>query len=169
MAGYGVSKHVLEHYIELYADLFKLDYTILRYANVYGPRQDPLGEAGVVAIFTGKMLQGETPVIFGSGKQTRDFVYVGDVVRANVLALSSGSGQIFNIGTGVETSVNEILAAMKEITGFKGEAHYEEERLGEVFRIYLDVKKAKEELKWEPSVTFHEGLKKTVEYTKVHA
>jgi len=130
MAGYGVSKHVLEHYIELYADLFKLDYTI------------------------------------GSGKHTRYFVYVGDVVQANVLALNSGSGQIINIGTGVETSVNEILETMTSITGFKGEARYEEERLGEVFRIYLDVKKAGEMLGWKPQVMLHEGMEKTIEYTR---
>jgi UDP-glucose 4-epimerase len=166
MAGYGVSKHVLEHYIELYADLFKLDYTILRYANVYGPRQDPLGEAGVVAIFMGKMLQGETPVIFGNGKQTRDFVYVGDVVKANVLALTAGSGEIFNIATGVETSVLEIFAHLREIIAFKGEVIHEEERLGEVFRIYLDTKKAKDMLNWAPQITLHEGMKITVDYTK---
>jgi UDP-glucose 4-epimerase len=166
MAGYGVSKHCLEHYIELFSDLYGTDYTILRYANVYGPRQDPLGEAGVVAIFTGKMLSQDIPLIFGSGEQTRDFVHVDDVVRANLMALTAGSREIVNIGTGKETSVNAVFTTMKEILRFREDARYEKERPGEVFRIYLDIRKAKEVLGWEPRVDLHEGMKNTIEYTK---
>jgi UDP-glucose 4-epimerase len=166
MAGYGVSKHCLEHYIELFSDLYDIDYTILRYANVYGPRQDPLGEAGVIAIFTGKMLNDETPVIFGSGEQTRDFVHVNDVVRANLMAIERGSREIINIGTGRETSVNSVFKTMKEILNFTREAKYEMERPGEVFRVYLDIKKAKEVLGWEPQMDLHDGMENTIDYTK---
>jgi UDP-glucose 4-epimerase len=168
LCAYGVSKHVLEHYIEYYSDLYGMDYTILRYANVYGPRQDPLGEAGVVAIFTGKMLAGERPIIFGDGGQTRDFVYVGDVVKANLTALQQGSREIFNIGTGEETSVTSLYKVMQEILGFRDEPIYGEKRAGEVYRIYLDIKKAKSGLGWEPSTSFQEGLRKTIEFTKAH-
>lgn len=165
-AGYGVSKHALEHYIELFSDLYNLDYTILRYANVYGPRQDPLGEAGVIAIFTGKMLGGEAPIIFGSGDQTRDFVYVGDVVRANVMALTTASKEIINIGTGIETSVNTLYNKMKDIMGFKEQARYEAARPGEVFRITLDAKHAKKALSWEPLTTLDEGMRLTIDFTR---
>ena len=168
-AGYGVSKHTLEHYIELFSDLYGLKYTILRYANVYGPRQDPLGEAGVIAIFTGKMLKGEAPSIFGNGEQTRDFVYVADIVRANICAIDSAEGEIINIGTGVETSVNTLFSKMKEIMDFKGEPRYEAARTGEVFRIYLDAKKAKEILKWEPITSLDEGMRTTIEFTRMQA
>jgi len=168
LCAYGVSKHVLEHYIEYYSDLYGIDYTILRYANVYGPRQDPLGEAGVVAIFTGKMLAGERPIIFGDGGQTRDFVYVGDVVQANLAALHQGSREIFNIGTGEETSVNKLYNVMKELLDFREDAVYGEKRAGEVYRIYLDIKKAKNRLGWEPSTSFHDGLKTTIEFTRAH-
>lgn len=169
MAGYGVSKHGLEHYIELFSDLYKIRYTILRYANVYGPRQDPLGEAGVIAIFTGKMLNGEAPSIFGNGEQTRDFVYVGDVVNANILALDRADGEIINIGTGAETSVKTLFKMIKEITMYGGEPRYEKERPGEVFRIYLDARKAREILQWEPRISLHEGMKQTIEFTKQNA
>ncbi|MDQ7823166.1 MAG: SDR family oxidoreductase [Candidatus Eremiobacteraeota bacterium] len=165
MAGYGVSKYALEHYIELFSDLYGIDYTILRYANVYGPRQDPLGEAGVIAIFTGKMLEGKSPVIFGNGEQTRDFVYVSDVVKANVIALEKGSRDIFNIGTGEETSVNTVFNELRKVLGSSGEATYQAARPGEVFRVYLDNRKALERLGWKPEVGLYEGLKRTVEFT----
>ena len=161
---YGASKHHVEHYLYLYRKNYGLEYTILRYPNVYGPRQDPLGEAGVVAIFTGQMLSGRHPVINGSGEQERDFVYVGDVARANVLALSRGDGEIYNIGSGVGTSVNQIFAALKRATGYTGPEMHGPAKLGEVFKIYLDASKARRELGWEPQVPLAEGIQRTVDY-----
>jgi UDP-glucose 4-epimerase len=161
---YGVTKHIVEHYLYLYKRNYGLDYTVLRYPNVYGPRQDPYGEAGVVAIFTGQMLRGEGVLINGSGEQTRDFVYVKDCAWANVLALENGSGQIYNLGTGVETSVNQIFALLKEIIGYPREPRYGPAMVGETFRIYLDATKAQRELGWRPTVTLEEGLRRTVAY-----
>ncbi len=160
---YGISKHAVEHYLYSYRHNFDLSYVVLRYPNVYGPRQDPLGEAGVVAIFTNLMLQGKQPTINGSGEQQRDFVYVGDVARANVLALDRGDG-IYNIGSGIPTDVNTIFAELKAITGYPGEAHYGPPKPGEVFRIYLDASKARRELDWEPTVSLNEGLTRTVAF-----
>ncbi len=161
---YGASKHHVEHYLYLYRQNYGLEYTILRYANVYGPRQDPLGEAGVVAIFTGQMLTGRHPVIYGSGEQERDFVYVGDVARANVLALTAGDGGVYNIGSGIGTSVNQIFAALQQATGYRGPRLHGPAKLGEVFRIYLDASRAQRELGWQPQVTLAEGIRRTVEY-----
>lgn len=164
MAPYGISKHCLEHYIEYFYDLFKFDYTILRYANVYGPRQDPYGEAGVVSIFIGVLLDGKSPFIFGDGKQTRDYVYVGDVVNANIKALTTAGQKVINIGTGVETSVNELYKRLIKVMNLEIKPIYKEARAGEVYRIYLDNKYAKEVLDWDPKVTIDEGLKKTSDY-----
>ena len=161
---YGASKHHVEHYLYLYRQNYGLDYTVLRYPNVYGPRQDPLGEAGVVAIFTGQMLTGCHPVINGSGEQERDFVYVGDIARANVLALSRGSGGIYNLGSGQGTSVNQVFAALKAATGYQGPELHGPAKLGEVFKIYLDASRARSELGWQPTVSFDEGIARTVEY-----
>ena len=161
---YGASKHFVEHYLYLYQANYGLCYTALRYPNVYGPRQDPYGEAGVVAIFTGQMLQGGQPVINGSGEQERDFVYVGDIAEANILAMEGGDNQIYNLGWGVGTSVNEIFARLKEITSYEREAVHGPPKLGEVFKIYLDASKARQELGWSPQVELEEGLRRTVEY-----
>ncbi len=158
---YGASKHHVEHYLYLYRHNYGLRYTVLRYANVYGPRQDPYGEAGVVAIFTNKMLAGETPTINGTGEQERDFVYVGDVARANLLALMGAEG-IFNIGTGVGTTVNQVYQGLRAATGYQGPVHYGPAKAGEVYRIYLDVRKAARELGWTPQVPWDEGLRRTV-------
>ena len=163
---YGASKHFVEHYLYLYGVNYGLRYTILRYPNVYGPRQDPYGEAGVVAIFTGQMLRGEQAVINGSGEQERDFVYVGDVVEANLLALDRGDGGIYNLGWGFGTSVNEIFARLKEITGYEKEAVHGPPKKGEVFKICLDATKARRELGWVPRISLDEGLRMTVEYFK---
>jgi len=160
---YGASKHAVEHYLYLYRHNYGLSYVSLRYPNVYGPRQDPLGEAGVVAIFTGLMLQGKQPTINGSGEQQRDFVYVGDIARANVLALDRGEG-VYNIGSGVPTDINTIFVELKAATGYSGDAHYGPSKQGEVFRIYLNASKAKRELGWEPTVSLKEGLARTVEF-----
>ena len=163
---YGVSKHTLEHYIYLWRLLHGLDYTVLRYPNVYGPRQNPHGEAGVNAIFIGLMLAGRQPHVFGSGEQVRDYLYVMDVVEANELALTRGSGEIVNLGTGIGTSVNDIFRELKGIIGFAGEPIYEPPRAGEVQRIYLDASRARAVLGWSPTTVFHDGLAQTVEWSR---
>lgn len=161
---YGATKHTVEHYLFMYRQSYSLDYTVLRYPNVYGPRQDPHGEAGVVAIFAGQMLSGQQVTINGNGEQERDFVYVGDCVRANLIALDAGSGQIYNLGWGVGTSVNDIFLQMKDITGYGLEAVYGPPKLGETFKIYLNASKARLDLGWEPLVELREGLEQTVAY-----
>jgi len=161
---YGASKHHVEHYLRLYERNYGLQYTILRYPNVYGPRQDPLGEAGVVAIFTGMMLTGKHPTINGTGEQLRDYCYVGDIARANLLALTRGDGGTYNIGTGIGTSVNQIWAALQQATGYQGPRLYGPAKLGEVSQIYLSTDLARRELGWEPTVTLQQGLELTVQY-----
>ncbi|NLD73168.1 MAG: NAD-dependent epimerase/dehydratase family protein [Chloroflexi bacterium] len=161
---YGASKHHVEHYLFIYKKHFGLDYTTLRFPNVYGPRQDPYGEAGVVAIWTNQMLNGGQPVINGTGEQERDFVYVGDIARANVLAVEAGSGSIINLGSGVGTPIIDIFHALKRATGSGCDEVHAPAKQGEVFRIYLDASRAKTELGWEPEVSLEEGLALTVEH-----
>lgn len=161
---YGVSKHTVEHYLYLWKLLHGLDYTVLRYPNIYGPRQNPHGEAGVNAIFIGLMLEGKAPHIFGDGEQVRDYLFVGDVVAANLLALERGSGLMLNLGTGIGTSVNDIVRTINEVLGSRIEPVYEPPRPGEIQRIYLDATRAREALGWTPTVTFVEGLRRTIEW-----
>jgi len=165
-APYGASKYTVEHYLYIWKLLHGLDFTVLRYPNVYGPRQNPHGEAGVNAIFIGLMLEGERPRIFGDGEQVRDYLYVSDVVEANRLALDRGSGAVVNLGTGVGTSVNQIFRTLRALLGFEGEAIYDAARPGEVQRIYLDASRAREVLGWEPRVPFVEGLERTVAWSR---
>ena len=165
-APYGASKHSFEHYLYIWKLLHGLDYTVLRYPNVYGPRQNPHGEAGVNAIFIGLMLEGKRPRIFGTGDQLRDYVFVDDIVEAQVLALSKGSGETVNIGSGVGVSVKQIFAELKSILGFEGEPIYDAPRPGEIQRIYLDATRAREVLGWRPRVSFREGLEKTVAWAR---
>jgi UDP-glucose 4-epimerase len=166
-APYGASKHTVEHYLYIWKLLHGLETTVLRYPNVYGPRQNPHGEAGVNAIFIGLMLEGKRPKIFGDGEQVRDYLYVGDVVDANVLALTRGGGEILNLGTGVGTSVKDIVRELNAILGTRLEPIFEAARPGEIQRIYLDATRAREVLGWEPRVDFHEGLRRTVEWFRV--
>jgi UDP-glucose 4-epimerase len=161
---YGISKHTLEHYLFLYNYLYGMNYTILRYPNVFGPRQNPHGEAGVNAIFIGMMLDGQTPKIFGDGKSVRDYIYVGDVVEANVIAMTKGDKNIYNLGWGRGISVNEIYAILQKLLKFKNPPIYSEARAGEIERVYLDASKAKKELGWAPKVTYEEGLQKTIDW-----
>ncbi|MDP2659418.1 MAG: NAD-dependent epimerase/dehydratase family protein [Dehalococcoidia bacterium] len=164
LSQYGVTKHNFENYLFTYRHLYGLNYTVLRYPNVYGPRQDPYGEAGVVAIFTGQMLEGKQTMINGSGEQERDFVYVADVAEANLLALDKGDNDVFNIGWGHGTSVNQIFQALAEITGYGQDAEHGPALPGEVFKICLDAGKANRELGWAPRTPFEEGLRQTVDY-----
>ncbi len=164
LSPYGVSKHTVEHYLYFYRQVHGLAYTVLRLANVYGPRQDPFGEAGVVAIFTQRMLDGEQVVIYGSGEQERDFVFVMDCARAAVLALSRGDGEAYNIGCGRGTTVNALFAMMKSLTGYAREPRYDPPRPGDVFRSFLNADKARRELGWKPSVSLEEGLRQTIDH-----
>lgn len=159
---YGVSKHAVEHYLYLYHHLYGLDYTVLRYPNVYGPRQDPHGEAGVVAIFTGQMLRGEQAVINGDGLQERDFVYVGDCASANLLALQKERNGIYNLGSEQGTSVNQLFDVLRMIIHYDREAVHGPPKAGETRKIYLAAEKARRELGWQPEVSLAEGLERTV-------
>lgn len=161
---YGATKYMLELYLYMYQQTYGLDYSILRYPNVYGPRQDPNGEAGVVAIFTGLMLKGKPVTIYGTGEQVRDYVFVKDCARANQLLLENGSGKVYNLGYGIGTTVNQIFAGLKEVTGYGLDAHYGPARAGETFQIYLDATRAKQDLGWQPQVPLTDGLRKIVEY-----
>ena len=163
---YGASKHALEHYLYLWKLLHGLDYTVLRYGNVFGPRQNPHGEAGVNAIFIGLMLHGRRPRVFGDGEALRDYVYVDDVVEANVLALERGGGEMVNIGTGVGISVNQIVRELRSLLGFAEEAIHEPPRPGEVQRIYLDAGRARRVLGWTPQTPFRAGLERTVAWSR---
>jgi UDP-glucose 4-epimerase len=164
---YGASKHTVEHYLFMYHVNYGLNYTVLRYPNVYGPRQDPHGEAGVVAIFAGKMLAGEPVTINGDGEQTRDFVYVGDCAYANYLAVTvDHQPGIYNIGWGRPTSVNDIFNTLAKITSFPHAALFGPAKVGETRHIYLDAAKAKKELGWLPTLSLEEGLERTVAYFK---
>jgi UDP-glucose 4-epimerase len=166
---YGVAKKAVGDYLHYYREVQGLDYTILALANVYGPRQDPHGEAGVVAIFTGKLLAGETPTIFGDGNQTRDFVFVDDVVDAFARARSAGSGLLANIGTGTETTVNDLFATMARLTGFDEPPDHAPARPGELPRSALDPTLAGAELGWKPLHSLEDGLDRTLAWFRERA
>ncbi len=160
---YGITKLAGEHYLYYYKIVYDLNYVSLRYANVYGPRQDPFGEAGVVAIFIQKMLNGGQPVINGDGEQTRDFVYVEDVARANILAFKNNTKEsVFNIGTGVETTINQIFHSLRGIINPEIKELHGPPKDAEQRRSVVDSTRAKIELNWEPEVRLSEGLKRTV-------
>ena len=165
---YGASKHTVEHYLYMYHVNYGLKYTVLRYPNVFGPRQDPHGEAGVVAIFTGKMLAHEAVTINGDGDQTRDFVYVGDCAKANHLVVTvDHEPGIYNLGWGRPTSINEICSVLVKITGYNLPIEHGAAKVGETRHIYLDASKIKKDLGWEPIITLEQGLEKTVDYFKI--
>jgi|SRR5579859_2018397 len=163
---YGVSKHIVEHYLHVYRHLYGLDYTVLRYPNVYGPRQNPHGEAGVVAIFTGRMLAGQPITINGTGQQERDFVYVTDCARANVLALHQGSATIYNLGTNRGTSVNLLFSALANIIQYSVKPTMGPAKPGETLKIYLDGRRAQAGLGWSATVSLEQGLQQTVSYLR---
>lgn len=162
---YGISKHTVEHYLFTFSALYGLPYVVLRYGNVYGPRQSSKGEAGVFAIFCEQMLAGIRPVMYGDGSKLRDYVYIEDVAEANLLALERGTGEIFNIADGVPTSDYEIFAKVRDGLGIQGlEPEYVPKRAGEIDKICLDVSKAKELLGWVPRVSLEEGARRTVRH-----
>jgi len=166
---YGVSKRAGELYAFFYQAEYQLPFVALRYANVYGPRQDPHGEAGVVAIFSGKMLRGEPVTVNGDGKQTRDYVYVGDVARANLLALDSTATGPFNVGTGIETDVNTLARLLTDAAGSRSEIRHGPAKQGEQRRSVIDCARAARVLGWRPEVSLADGLGRTVEFFRTRA
>ena len=162
-APYGQSKFAAEGYLELFRRLHGTSTVSLRYGNVYGPRQDPLGEAGVIAIYCGKLLEGGQPTVFGDGLQTRDYVFVGDVVSANLLAADSDASGAFNVGTGVQTSVLDLIEALAPQADGPFEAEMAPERPGEVRHIALDASRARDELGWSAEVGLADGLARTLD------
>jgi len=163
---YGVAKASVEHYLHYYKEIQGLDYVSLRYANIYGPRQNPHGEAGVVAIFANKMLLNEQPVINGDGLQTRDYVFVSDVVQANMLALEYAGSGCFNIGTGIETNVVELFDQVNEFFGGKFERKFGEAKAGEQKRSVLSHGLIKEKMGWAPEYNFKDGMQETLSWFK---
>ena len=163
LSPYGAAKNAVEGYVHAIAGLGGFGYTLLRYGNVYGPRQDPHGEAGVVAIFARRMLDGRDVVIYGDGEQERDFVYVSDVVEANLKALAQPGDGVFNIGVGEGTSVNAVFGALAAATGYTRSPRHRAARAGDVGKIYLDVRQAREGLGWTAAVGLEAGIAATVE------
>jgi len=170
LSPYGASKHTVEHYLFIYRANYGLNYTVLRYANVYGPRQPGDGEGGVVAIFARRMLAGYDVTINGDGEQVRDFVYVGDCARANVLALEARAGDpAYDLGSGEGTNINDLFSRLKAITGYAREAVHGPAKLGETRAIYTDASKARRELGWRPEVGLDDGLRQVVKYLSERA
>ncbi len=163
---YGITKHTLENYLHYYTNEYDIQSVSLRYSNVFGPRQNSKGEAGVVAIFTEKLLNGEQCVINGNGEQTRDYVYVDDVVQANMKAINAKKSETYNVGTGVETSVNKLYHKIRYLINPDAEAQHGPAMPGEQQRSVIDAGKLSRELKWEQNYSLDKGLKKTVEWFK---
>lgn len=169
LSPYGITKLCTEKYLFYYHEQYGIDYVALRYANVYGPRQNPHGEAGVVAIFTERMLQGRQPFINGDGLQTRDYVYVGDVVRANLAALDYDASGIINVGTGIETNVVELFRALRDLINPEIPEEHAPGKPGEQRRSVLGYDLAKRVLGWSPTVSLEEGLRQTVAWFRARA
>ena len=163
---YAASKHTFEHYLQLYHEIHDLAFTVLRYANAYGPRQDPHHEGGVVAIFAYKILAGVVPIIYGDGEQTRDFVHVDDLVRANLSCLQRGDNGYYNLGTGIETTVNQLVGLLGELSGGTPEVEYAAERRGEMRRLSLESARAAADLQWSPTVDLRAGVQSVLDYFK---
>ncbi len=164
LSPYGITKLVTEKYLHFYEQSYGIPYAAMRFGNVYGPRQNPHGEAGVVAIFAERLLDGQQPVIYGHGEQTRDYVYVGDVVRAVLAGLDHDGSDVFNVGTGRETSVNTLFRVINDLTGGRAQEQHAEAKPGEQQRSVLDVSHAKETLGWTPRVELETGLSRTVDW-----
>lgn len=171
---YGISKHTVEHYLFLASANAGLNYTVLRYANIYGPRQHPHGGAGVIAIFAESMLKGIPPTIFGDGSSTRDYLFISDAVAANLLALTGGDREIYHVSNGKQVSLNELFCRLKGIIGsitghegiFEMAPVYAEPRLGEIHRIALSPEKIQRDLGWTRQISLQDGLEQTVPYCR---
>jgi UDP-glucose 4-epimerase len=163
---YGVSKVTLEHYLFLYKHLYALNYTVMRYPNVYGPRQNPYGEAGVIAIFALQMLQGGRPTIYGDGSKTRDYVFIEDIVNANVTLLGKADGETLNLGWGEPVSDLRIFETVRKATGYAETPQYAPVRKGEVDHIALDAGRAKAITGWVPKILLEEGITRTVNFIR---
>ena len=161
---FGLSKYVVEEYLRLYHLLHRLDYRVLRYGSIYGPRQDPQGESRLIASFVANMAEGKQPHIFGTGDHERDFLYVDDVLEANILAMERGTVGVYNIASGQGTSVNAVFQLLKEVLKYRWSPVYSPARPGEATKLTLDISKAERELGWRPSVTLEEGIRRTVEH-----
>lgn len=159
---YGISKWVPELYLRVYRELYGLAFTVLRYANIYGPRQAAHGEGGVVAIFVDRVLKSEPLVIHGDGRQTRDFVYVTDVVEANLAAIERGDGDVLNVGTGIPTSILELVKTLEEVVEHPIPFVHADPRPGDIRYSYFNIKDTIQKLNWKPRVTLKEGLKETL-------
>lgn len=166
MSGYGISKHTPEHYLKVYQELYGINYTIFRYANVYGPRQDPAGEGGVVSIFVDQMLAGKRPVIFGDGSQSRDFIHVYDIVKANLLALSKGNNLLINLSTESRSSIKELVKYLNKILAFDLKPIYKPARSGDILHSVLANSQARQILGWQPEYDLLSGLEQTINYYK---
>lgn len=164
MSPYAISKLASENYIKFFSDQYSLNYSILRYSNVYGPKQTPKGEAGVVAIFTEKMLNNEETYIYGDGEQVRDFVHVYDVVEANIISLQKGDKEVINISTNLKTTINELFDIMKKEIGYDKSPIYKPQRSGDIKISLLSNDKAKEVLGWYPKIKLQEGVKNTIDW-----
>jgi UDP-glucose 4-epimerase len=169
LSPYGITKATGEHYLFFYHAVYGMPYVALRYANVYGPRQDPHGEAGVVAIFTERLLANQPPTINGDGKQTRDYVFVGDVVRANLAALERPYVGSVNIGTGIETDVSTLYTHLRVLTGSPHPAQHGPAKAGEQRRSVIAITRAADVLGWKPEIPLEEGLRRTVEFFRARS
>ncbi|WP_078550018.1 NAD-dependent epimerase/dehydratase family protein [Litchfieldia alkalitelluris] len=163
---YGLTKMMVEHYLQLSYKLYQLPYSILRYSNVFGPRQDAHGEGGVIAIFTDCLQKGRSPKIYGDGTQTRDFIFVKDVARANVKAMLASENLCLNISTNQSLSINELFKAMKEVAEVDLVSHYVEQRQGDIKHSLLENKATRALLNWEPTFELLDGLAATIEYSR---
>jgi UDP-glucose 4-epimerase len=166
LSPYGITKRMAEDYLRFFRRSQGLDYTALALGNVYGPRQDPHGEAGVISIFGARLLAEERPTIFGDGRQTRDYVYVEDVAKAFLASIDAGSGELINIGSGLETTVTQLYETLARLTGFTGRPAYAPLPIGEVMRISLDVGLARKALGWAPTTSLDEGLSRTIAFLR---
>jgi UDP-glucose 4-epimerase len=166
LSPYGLTKYTFEAYLALYQRLHGFAFTVLRYPNVYGPRQDPHGEAGVVAIFSQQMLHGERPTIFGDGTKSRDYVYISDIVTANLLVIESGDGEVYNLGWGKEITDYQIFTVVRDALGSDAAPCFAPKRPGEIDRICLDSHKIRYQLGWQPTVSLAVGVAQTVQWHK---
>lgn len=164
LSAYGISKYVPELYLRVYHQHYGVPFTALRYANIYGPRQIAEGEGGVIAIFTDRVVKNETLYIQGDGDQTRDFIYIDDIVAANIAAIEHGTGKSYNIGTGRATSINDLVYTMRQVTGKDITVAHTSPREGDIRHSYFNSSAAHEELHWQPTVALDEGLRRTLQY-----